>query len=293
MRVFTVLVAAYVFACGFLFFRQEQMIYVPQREVENTPRDFGCGYGEFTISADARGKMLSGWWLPAGPGVHSDKAILYLHGNSGSVGANAAHACRLAKFGYPVLIFDYRGYGKSSDEFPNEQRIYEDSESAWRYLTSASQQGRAQVEPRNVILYGHSMGGAVAIEMAKRHPNAAGLIMESAFTSLLDMALENPKYRIFPLELLMTQRMDSVHKLASLKMPVLFIHGTIDEVVPFHMSEELFAAAHQPKTFVGIENAGHENAAEIGGEKYSDAVHKFVSSIESAAPVPVAVSTGH
>ena len=241
-------------------------MFFPQAELQLNPSDVGCDFEEVTFGPD----RLHGWWL-GGPGPHT---LIYYHGNGGNVGANAEHACRLQRFGFSVLIFDYRGYGRSVGDFPSEQAVYDDAQAAWDFVTRAR-----KVAPGSVILYGHSLGGAIAVEIARRHPDAAGLIAESTFTSVYDMGTRDGMYAIFPLRLLLNQKLDTISKIPSVKMPVLFIHGMADTIVPHDMSETLFAAAHQPKTLVLVPQAGHENVAAVGGEVYRTAVLRFAESL--------------
>jgi uncharacterized protein len=266
LRKLIVLLVAYLAACTFLYFRQRHFLFFPQAELQLTPRDLGCDFEDVTFGAD----RLHGWWLRgAGP-----QTLIYYHGNGGNVGANAEHACRLQRFGFSVLIFDYRGYGRSVGDFPSEQAVYADAQAAWDFVTCAR-----NVSPGRVILYGHSLGGAIAVEMARLHPDAAGLIAESTFTSVYDMGTRDGMYAIFPLRLLLNQKLDTISKIKSVKMPVLFIHGTADAIVPHDMSQTLFAAAPQPKTLVLVPQAGHENVAAVGGEIYRTAVLRFAGSL--------------
>jgi uncharacterized protein len=197
--------------------------------------------------------------------------VLYLHGNGLNVGANVEHANRFHRLGLSVFLIDYRGYGKSQGEFPTESQVYEDAELAWDYLVK--QRG---LNPKQIYIYGHSLGGAIAIDLAVRHPEAAGLIVEGSFTSARAMVdFQSGVYRMFPIDLLLTQRFDSLAKVDRLQMPVLFIHGTADTVVPVEMSKKLFDAAPEPKQLYIVLDAGHNNLAEFAGNQYLERVNQF------------------
>ncbi|MCC3420586.1 MAG: alpha/beta fold hydrolase [Microcoleus sp. PH2017_29_MFU_D_A] len=200
------------------------------------------------------------------------RVVLYLHGNGSNVGANVEHANRFHGLGLSVFLIDYRGYGKSQGDFPSESRVYEDVEQAWDYLVK--QRG---INPNQIYIYGHSLGGAIAIDLAVRHPEAAGLIVEGSFTSVRAMVdFQKPLFRAFPIDLLLAQRFDSLSKVDRLQMPVLFIHGTADTVVPAEMSKKMFDAAPEPKQLYMVPNGGHNNAAQIGGAEYLRVVSKFL-----------------
>jgi uncharacterized protein len=266
LRILSALLVAYLGFCAFLYARQSHFLFVPHMEVEMTPKDFGCKGEQVAIGPN----KLDGFWLPG----TDAQTLIYHHGNGGNVGDNAEHACRLNKFGFNVLVFDYRGYGNSKGNFPSEQRVYEDSEAAWDFATR-----QKQVAPREIILYGHSLGAAVAIEMATRHPNASGLIEESGFSSVYEMATRDKVFQFFPVSLLVNQRMDSVHKLPKIKMPVLIIHGARDKVIPVEMADELYRAANEPKQKLIVATAGHENTAAMGGDEYKRAVLDFARAL--------------
>jgi pimeloyl-ACP methyl ester carboxylesterase len=188
------------------------------------------------------------------------KVLLYLHGNGINIGANVAHANRFHQLGFSVLLIDYRGYGRS-EGIPSESGVYQDAEIAWDYLVKRHQ-------PNDIFIYGHSLGGAIAINLAVQHPEAAGLIVESSFTSIKDIANLQGRFWMFPVDLILNQRFDSISKVPSLQIPVLFIHGEADFQVPATMSQELYAAAPKPKYLYLISGAGHNNTAEIAGGQY-------------------------
>jgi uncharacterized protein len=246
----TFLAIAYSGACIFLFVAQGKFIFFPTRVIETTPKDFQLQYQDVVLpisSTNSAVETVHGWWIPTSKisqnNTQLEKVVLYLHGNGLNVGANVEHANRFHRLGLSVFLIDYRGYGKSQGEFPTESQVYEDAELAWNYLVK--QRG---INPKQIYIYGHSLGGAVAIDLAVRHPQAAGLIIQGSFTSARAMVdFQSSVYRIFPIDLLLTQRFDSVAKVDRLQMPVLFIHGTADTIVPIEMSKKLFDAAPEPK----------------------------------------------
>ena len=199
-----------------------------------------------------------------------------MHGNGGNLSDNAAQAARLNRLGLSVFIIDYRGYGRSAGKFPSEKTVYEDAESAWNYLTA-----KKHVSPHDIVIYGHSLGGAVAIDLAAKHPEAAGLITESTFTSIRAMSTLDKHYLVFPIFLILSQRFDSIDKVAGLKMPTLFIHGSADEVVPTWMGQALYQAAPQPKRLFIVPGGHHMDSGEIGGKEYLETVRNFVDSISA------------
>jgi pimeloyl-ACP methyl ester carboxylesterase len=196
---------------------------------------------------------------------------LYLHGSALNIGSNINHVRRFRNLGFSVFIVSYRGYGKSDGSFPTEEQIYADAEAAWRYMVD--QRG---IDPGEIFIYGHSLGGAVAIHLAVNHPDARGLIVEATFTSMLDMGRMRSKYRIFPLEILVNQRFDSLSKIGRNQVPVLFLHGTADSLVPHEMSRRLYERATAPKKLKLILQGGHNNSAAIGGQEYLQTVREFV-----------------
>jgi pimeloyl-ACP methyl ester carboxylesterase len=147
--------------------------------------------------------------------------------------------------------------------------VYDDATAAWDYLLQ-----QRHIDPGRAFIYGHSLGGAIAIELALRRPETAGLIVESAFTSMPDMAKID--YWMFPVEWLLNQRFDALAKVPMLRVPVLFIHGTGDSEVPYAMSERLFSAARGSRSLTLIPGAGHEDSAMLGGVLYTRAVVEFV-----------------
>ncbi|MBE9049868.1 alpha/beta fold hydrolase [Nostocales cyanobacterium LEGE 11386] len=271
-----VVVIAYFAICLFLFVRQPRFIFFPSSTVEITPEFFHLPYEEVWLPVPASsGKVerIHGWWIEA---TQPDaKVLLYLHGNGINIGANIGHANRFYQLGFSVLLIDYRGYGRSEGVFPNEMRVYQDAAVAWNYLVQEK-----QIPPSQIFIYGHSMGGAIAIDLAVKHPNAAGLIVESSFTSIRDVVAYRNLFRLFPVDLILTQRFDSLKKIPQLKVPVLFIHGTADTTVPSFMSQQLYNAAPQPKKLLLVPAADHNNTASVAGEQYLQWVKSFAQQVK-------------
>lgn len=267
----------YITVCLFLYFQQTRFIFFPRATIDTTPAAFNLDFQEVWLPVKTvadRVEKIHSWWIPAS--TPSDRVLLYLHGNGINIGANVAHASRFHHMGFSVLLPDYRGYGWSEGNFPTESQVYQDARVAWDYLVKEK-----KIPPQHIFIYGHSLGGAIAIELAVKSLDAAGLIVESSFTSVADMVERQQIYRIFPIDLLLHQRFDSINKVRSLAMPVLFIHGTADWQVPASMSQQLYQAAPQPKQIFLVPDAGHNNTAEIAGSKYFRVVQQFVKQVEN------------
>ena len=262
----------YSAVCIFLFFRQPRLIFFPSPIIETTPESFNLRYEEVWLAVPvASGKVerIHGWWI--GANQSDANVLLYLHGNGINIGANVGHANRFHQLGFSVLLIDYRGYGRSEGGFPNEHRVYQDAATAWNYLVH-----QRHISPCQIFIYGHSLGGAIAIDLAVQHPDAAGLIVESSFTSIRQIVAYRNIFSMFPVELILTQRFESIKKVPNLKMPVLFIHGTADVTVPAFMSQDLYAAAPEPKKLLLVPEARHNNVAEAAPSQYLPAVQSFV-----------------
>ena len=262
---------AYLGACAYMWATQRHHIFEPGPLLQTTPERLGMKFEEVHIPSggSADHGELYGWWM----GAESAGAptVLYLHGNDKNIGA--AHdldsAARLHAMGYNLLMADYRGYGKSTGGEPSEAKVYEDAESIWAYLVR-----QRAVEPKRIFIYGHSMGGAVAIDLATHHPEAGGVIAESTFTSMIAMARR--KYYYMPADLLLNQRFDSIGKISRLKIPLLLIHGTWDRLVPYQMSQRLFENAPQPKFLKLIEDGDHSNNGLVAPLEYRAALGEFI-----------------
>jgi fermentation-respiration switch protein FrsA (DUF1100 family) len=214
------------------------------------------------------GARLNAYFLPA-PG--SQRVMLILHGNAENIGHGLARLKEFARLGLNLFALDYRGYGRSEGS-PDEAGVYLDAETAYRYLTE-----ERRFSAENVILFGNSLGGAVAVDLASRTACGA-LVLESTFTNARDMARRMFLLPLF--EYIPKSRFDSLAKVAGVRAPVLIIHGTRDEVVPFAMGERLYAAAREPKRFLRVEGAGHNDVLRVAGERYLTAIRELLENIQ-------------
>jgi uncharacterized protein len=262
--------AVIYFAAGLgLYLGQERMIYTPTAQHEKTPSNVKLNFEEVRLPV-AQGGQVHGWWLP---NPKATKTILYLHGIGLNIGSNINQAKQLHDQGFSVLLIDYRGYGQSSGPFPSEARIYEDTEAAWNYLTQTR-----QIEPEKIVFYGHSLGGAIAIDLAKRHPDAGSLIVQSSFTSMYEMALQRPYNRLLPLNLLLHERYNSIEKVETLKVPVLYIHGLKDETIAHRMSQALYDRSPEPKQLFLVLQGTHNNGDIFWQAGAGDVIKQFINS---------------
>lgn len=254
------------------------MVVVFLRVIENHLIYFPPRYPDGFPSPQALQQEGEDVWLLTGDGVrinalyHSNPAskqvLLWFHGNAENIGYGLEQLRALATIGINILAVDYRGYGKSGGK-PDEAGVYRDADAAYDYLIK-ERHFRAQ----DIIIYGHSLGGAVAVNLASRRP-CGGLIVQSSFTSARAMAR-----RMFVIPLIdkvVKSRFDSVQLIRDVHAPILIVHGMRDEVVPFAMGRQLFAAAPEPKRFYAIEGAGHNNLLPAGGRSYLECLRRFVA----------------
>jgi uncharacterized protein len=249
-------------------------LYFPERVLEATPLTDGLAYEDVRFPS-ADGLMLHGWFIPA-PGARV--TLCWFHGNAGNISHRVHHLGYLhRRFGLNVFIFDYRGYGQSQGgRFRlSERGTYRDAEGALAYLAS-----RRELASTQLVYFGQSLGAAVAVEVARRHP-PAGLVIETTFSTLKDVARVH--YPYVPLWLLQT-KYETAAKLPELQIPLLILHGDQDEVVPLAQAERLYAAANEPKTLAVVHGARHNDIYIVGSAEYFAAWGRFLKSLEPRAP---------
>lgn len=258
--------AGLLLAAVFLRVFENRFIYFPPRYPEGfvPPENYGLHVEEVWMTT-SDGVKLNGWFVPA---ANSSKALLCFHGNAENMGYAMTRLKAFSRLAVNLLAVDYRGYGKSEGS-PDEAGVYRDAEAAYRYLVEVR-----RFEPRNIFVFGQSLGSAVAIDLASRH-ECGGVIAESAFTSGREVARRSFLIPFF--EYLIKSRFDSISKIARVQAPVLIIHGSRDQFFPSSMGNRLYRAARQPKTFLLVEGAGHDDVFLVGGEKYLEALRRFLA----------------
>ncbi|MEM8998188.1 MAG: alpha/beta fold hydrolase [Acidobacteriota bacterium] len=215
------------------------------------------------------GTRLNGWWIEASPTPSrlEPMTVVYCHGNSGSIAERVEIYKHLRRLGVNIFAFDYRGYGRSSGE-PSEDGVCADARAAIDHAN-----GVLGVPYSRLILFGHSLGGAIAIDTARRRPRIAGLVVQSSFTQNLDMARHF--YPDLPVHWITRNGFRSIDKVPELLMPKLFIHGAADKKVPFSQGQALFAAAAEPKAWLPIARADHNDVHQWGGLRYFSRLVRF------------------
>ncbi|MEN8206156.1 MAG: alpha/beta hydrolase [Pseudomonadota bacterium] len=277
---FHLLLVVFITWCGiavYLYFSQSRLLYypdMPSRALEASPADIGLAYETVLLTAgdDTR---LHAWFVP------SDAArgtLLFNHGNAGNIAHRLDSISLFHSLGLNVLIFDYRGYGESEGK-PSEKGTYLDVKAAWDYLLK-----ERMISAEEIVIFGRSLGAAIAVDLASQHPSA-GVILESAFTSVPDMAAS--LYPWLPVRLLSRYRYNSLKRIEGIRSPLLVVHSRDDEIIPYEHGKKLFAQANKPKQFLEL-NGGHNNGYQVSRKLYEQTMQQFLDAI---LPLPVNEST--
>jgi pimeloyl-ACP methyl ester carboxylesterase len=238
------------------------LVFFPDRAVPDPPP--GVEERRFAASDGVR---LHAWW--AGP-PDAPATLLWSHGNGGNIAGRVDVLCALAARGVGVLAYDYRGYGRSEGE-PSEEGVHRDVLGAWDHLRARG------VAPGRIVAFGESLGAAVSVRLATERP-CAGLVLVSPFTRLADVA----RVHYGPLGVLAGTRFDTVARIGRVRGPLLVAHGDRDEIVPFALGVRLFEAAPEPKRFLRLEGAAHNDV--FDHPALLDAIARFAVSAAGGAP---------
>jgi fermentation-respiration switch protein FrsA (DUF1100 family) len=266
-----VVAAAYGGLALLLFVTQSSLVFYPEtgREIVATPAQLGLPYEDLHLKT-SDGISLHGWFVPA---AQARGTVLFLHGNAGNISHRLDSIQMFHTLGYSTLIFDYRGYANSGGK-PTEQGTYRDAEAAWRYLTE-----QRHVPSCRIVLFGESMGGAIAAQLAT-HERPGALVIASGFTSVPDMAQHI--YPYLPVKWLARIRYDTREYLRTVTAPVLIAHSPQDDIVPYEHGQALFAAANPPKQFLELAG-GHNDGFIFMRESWVNVLAEFLGKQVGAA----------
>ena len=210
-------------------------------------------------------KKLHALWMPAAS--PNAPVMLYLHGARWNVSGSVPRIRRMHSLGFSVLAVDYRGFGQSTNELPSEASALEDAQAAWQWL--------ARKAPKSDrYIFGHSLGGAVAIDLAAKVRDERGTIVEGTFTSIADV-VGTFKWGWLPVSPLITQRFESVRKVADIQSPLLVVHGSADKLIPAELGRKLYEAAPGPKKFVLVNGGTHHDTNSRGMAQYRDSLREL------------------
>ena len=239
------------------------LLFFPERKLSATPQ---TPYDELAIETED-GERLHAWWIPAArrPVGH----VLFCHGNGGNIGDRVLHAALLHAVGCDVLLFDYRGYGRSTGR-ASEEGTYRDARAARAALLD-----RREVDAGHVLYIGESLGGAVAVALAHEAP-PAGLVLVSTFTSVRDIARRH--YPFVPAAVV-PDAYPSLRLVRDLRAPLLVLHGDRDDLVPLMYGQELYDAAPQPKWMHVLAGVGHNDLVERAGDEWAAAIEQFAREV--------------
>ena len=245
----------YTFFALYVFFRADSMIFLPQ------PASYPDTKTSLKLSV-TQTEQISAIYLPNSQATHT---LLYIHGNAEDLGDIRPLLDRLHGWGFSVFAYDYRGYG-TSDGNPSERNAYRDADAAYAYLTQ-----QLKIPPEQIVVYGRSVGGGSAVDLASRHP-VGGLILESTFTSAFRV--------VVPFPILPFDKFSNLDKLRKVHCPVLVMHGQADQTIPIQHGQRLYEAAREPKMSLWVAEAGHNDLDQVAGERYQQTLVAFQRLLE-------------
>jgi len=264
VSVLSIAVSIYLVMMLMFYLLQDRMVFLanmPGRALTASPGDIGLEYEDVSLPTRDH-EVLHGWYVPA---ANPSGVILFFHGNAGNISHRLDSLAIFHELDLDVLIIDYRGYGQSSGS-ASEQGTYTDAQAAWDYLVD-----RRGVAPEKIVIFGRSLGGAVASWLAARTTPGA-VILESCFSSALDMA--GRLYPFLPVRLITRLKYPVKDYVQQLSSPLLVVHSQQDEIIPFDMGQSIFAAAPEPKEMLVL-SGDHNGGFLLNRDRYLAALGKF------------------
>jgi alpha-beta hydrolase superfamily lysophospholipase len=274
--------------CSSLDERQREWIFQPSdRSWGNTAamtEGMQDVWIDFRSSVNGEPARLHGLWLGQEPASPETPVLLYLHGARYNVSGSAPRIRRMHELGFAVLAIDYRGFGKSSKGLPSEESAREDARAAWIWLA-------ARYPRHHRYIFGHSLGGAIGIDLAAHVHDESGTIVEGTFTSISDV-VSSFKWGWLPFGPFITQRFEAIRKVKDIGAPLLVVHGANDSLINPTLGRKLYEAATVPKQFVLVEGGSHHSTNTVGGQQYRAALEQLfrMKAPRSAVAVEARVS---
>jgi fermentation-respiration switch protein FrsA (DUF1100 family) len=273
LNLLTVAASIYVLLALVLYLYQGKMIFLanmPGRALTASPSDMGLDYENVSLTTSDN-ERLHGWYVPA---ARARGVVLFFHGNAGNISHRLDSIAIFNQLGLDTLIIDYRGYGESSGK-TTEQGSYLDAQAAWDYLVE-----ERGVPADRIIIFGRSLGGAIGAWLGS-HQSPAALIIESSFTSGVDMGRR--LYPFLPVRLITRLKYPVKEYASRLQSPVLVVHSRDDEIIPFEMGEAIYAAVKQPKTLLEL-HGDHNAGFYLSRQTYIPGLDRFIESVLGPKP---------
>ncbi|MBD2499333.1 alpha/beta hydrolase [Anabaena azotica] len=256
-RLLKSIIFIYLFFAVYVYLRADSMIFLPQ------PSSYQDTQAIFKLKSGGETKISAVYLV----NPTAKYTILYAHGNAEDLGEIKQFLEQLRDLGFNVLAYDYRGYG-TSEGTPTENHAYQDIDAAYNYLIKD-----LKIPPKNIIVFGRSVGGGSAVDLAARQP-IGGLILESTFTSAFRV--------VVPIKILPFDKFNNLQKIKAVRCPVLIIHGQADEIISVTHGQKLYAAAPSPKLSLWVENASHNDVFWVAGQRYQNILREFANLVSSS-----------
>jgi uncharacterized protein len=274
------LFALFAGGCSTLDERQREWIFQPSDMSWGNSAAQTAGMDDvwidFRSSLTGEPTRLHGLWIGGAPESADTPVLLYLHGARYNVAGSAPRIQRMHELGFSVLAIDYRGFGKSTKGLPSEDTAREDAQAAWTWLAARHPQQRRYI-------FGHSLGGAIGIDLAAHVKDESGTIVEGTFTSISDV-VSSFKWGWLPFGPFLTQRFEAIRKVKDIGAPLLVVHGALDNLIRPELGRKLYDAATVPKLFVLVKGGSHHSTNTVGELQYRAALEQFFRMKPQAEP---------